>query len=181
MSAPEAAGASGMKTCSKCATAKPCSEFHKHTKNKDGLQWHCKECRAEHARLTHDPEKARVRRLLNLDRERARGRATRNANKDRENERAKRWHATHPDRVREHKRKHAAAHPGRDMERLNQFIAKNPDRKNMGRKELRDSYVAYVITRRTATLAPNDIPQSLINLKREYLRIARQLKENCQS
>lgn len=47
-----------MKACAKCETAKPHSDFHKHAKTKDGLQAHCKECRAKHARLTHDPEKA---------------------------------------------------------------------------------------------------------------------------
>lgn len=33
------------KTCSKCGQDKPLSEYNKHKSNKDGLQYHCNDCR----------------------------------------------------------------------------------------------------------------------------------------
>ena len=36
-----------MKTCSKCKVEKPLSGFNKHSSNKDGHQYQCKECRKE--------------------------------------------------------------------------------------------------------------------------------------
>jgi 5-methylcytosine-specific restriction endonuclease McrA len=39
-----------MKTCIKCHVDKQLSEFHKHSKNKDGLQAYCKKCSSESSR-----------------------------------------------------------------------------------------------------------------------------------
>ena len=36
-----------MKECSKCGKVKPCTEFHKNSCNKDGLNYQCKQCRKE--------------------------------------------------------------------------------------------------------------------------------------
>ena len=37
-----------MKTCSKCKVAKDEAEFSKETRNKDGLNYHCKSCEREY-------------------------------------------------------------------------------------------------------------------------------------
>jgi len=38
------------KICAKCKVSKPLNEFHKHKRNKDGLKYHCKECRKSKSR-----------------------------------------------------------------------------------------------------------------------------------
>lgn len=51
-----------MKTCSTCKVEKPESEFHKHRRNKDGLNYTCKNCanaRTQQWRL-NNPGRARV-------------------------------------------------------------------------------------------------------------------------
>lgn len=58
------------------------------------------------------------------------------------------------------------------------FIEANPERKNIGRKELRDGYVASVMTRRSTLLKPDDIPKALINMKRQQLKLLRELKRS---
>ena len=44
-----------------------------------------------------------------------------------------------------------------------------------------DRYIATLIARSGCSLLRTDIPQSLIDLKREHLRLTRQLKESSQS
>ena len=42
-----------MKTCSRCKTDKPFSDFGKQAKSKDGYQYHCRQCKAELHQLNH--------------------------------------------------------------------------------------------------------------------------------
>ncbi len=42
-----------MKTCCKCKTEKPLSEFSKNVSNKDGYQRYCKLCSTEYGRTPH--------------------------------------------------------------------------------------------------------------------------------
>lgn len=165
-----------MKTCTKCGEIKERTAFHANKKTADGLQQWCKTCRSAHSKATYDPAKARAYKQANAGAIRARKQAYKAANRDAELARIDRWHRANPDKVREYKRRHAAKHGDRDLLRLQRFVAENPERKNMGRKELRDSYVAFVITRRSATLKPDDIPQALIDLKRQQLKLLRELE-----
>lgn len=41
-----------MKTCPKCSTEKPLEEFNKHSRNKDGRDYYCRECSSEMKRLS---------------------------------------------------------------------------------------------------------------------------------
>lgn len=43
-----------MKICSRCKESKPESDFGKSSKAKDGLQWHCRPCKAELHKLNRD-------------------------------------------------------------------------------------------------------------------------------
>lgn len=47
------------KTCTRCKVFKEPIDFSAHGANLDGLQSHCKDCRNDHRRKTHDPIKAR--------------------------------------------------------------------------------------------------------------------------
>lgn len=39
-----------LKTCTKCKSCKPVTDFGKHKKAKDGLSWVCKECNNTNSR-----------------------------------------------------------------------------------------------------------------------------------
>lgn len=165
-----------MKTCSKCKTEKHETDFAKHSRSKDGLQCWCRECKAAQHKDTYSPEKRKKWAADNREKIRERRKHYYQRTKEHQIARSKKWHQAHPERVREHKRRHAAKHPGRDLARLQKYISDNPARKNMGRKELRDKYVASVMTRRAPDLRKEDIPQDLIAAKKVQLQIRRLLK-----
>jgi hypothetical protein len=165
-----------MKACTKCGELKERTAFHAHARSADGLQQWCKTCRSAHAKATHDTAKHREYRAANAAEMRARKQAYLQANREKERARIERWTRANPDKARAIKRRHAEKHGDRDWLRLQQFVAQNPDRKNMGRKELRDAYVAYVMTKRSKLLTPQDIPQALIDLKRQQLKLLRELE-----
>ncbi len=167
---------STMKKCTKCGELKECAAFHAHARSADGLQTWCKTCRSAHAKATYDTAKRGEYRAANAVEIKARKQAYRQANREKERARIERWARSNPEKARAIKRRHAEKHGDKDFLRLQQFIAKNPDRKSMGRKELRDGYVAYVMTRRSKLLTPQDIPQALIDLKRQQLKLLRELE-----
>lgn len=166
-----------MKTCTKCHSTKPLTEFHSNRKTRDGLNFWCKSCRSAHAKATHDPDKQRAYQAENAAAIRARKQAYLAADKQKESARIARWAKANPDKAQAIKRRHADKHGDRDIKRLQQFISDHPDCKNIRRKELRDAYVAHVMTRRSKLLKPTDIPQGLIDAKREQLRILRELRK----
>lgn len=43
-----------MKTCSRCKQSKSVDEFGKSSKSKDGLQYHCRQCKAELHQINRD-------------------------------------------------------------------------------------------------------------------------------
>ncbi|MCK6401286.1 MAG: hypothetical protein L6Q74_05150 [Sphaerotilus natans subsp. sulfidivorans] len=166
-----------MKTCTKCGETKERAAFHAHARSPDGLQTWCKACRSAHAKATYDPAKASAYNTAHKDEIRARKHAYLQENREKERERIKRWARANPDKAHAIKRRYAEKHGDRDLLRLKQFVAENPECKNIRRKELRDAYVAYVMTRRSKLLKPEDIPQDLIDLKRQQLKLLRELKE----
>lgn len=91
-----------MKTCSRCHESKPLSEFYTCTKNQDGLQYACKACSREGAKVS---------RLKHLDSRRAEGRkwyrdnidhvrALNRKNYERRRQTTEAWNAAHPERLR---------------------------------------------------------------------------------
>ena len=47
------------KKCSKCGRELTIDNFNKNSKNPDGLQYHCKECALEYARISYERRKAK--------------------------------------------------------------------------------------------------------------------------
>ena len=50
-----------MKQCSRCKETKPLDKFGKEAKSKDGLQYHCKVCKAELHILNHEARMVSIR------------------------------------------------------------------------------------------------------------------------
>ena len=165
-----------MKACTKCGEVKGTTEFHANARSADGLQCWCKVCRSTYAQARHNPDKARAYRADNATRIQARKQAYLQNNREKERARIQRWARANPEKARAIKRRYSEKHGDRDWLRLQQFVSENPDRKNMGRKELCDKYVADVMTKRSTLLQRADIPQALIDLKRQQLKLLRELE-----
>lgn len=164
------------KHCSKCERIKPAGDFHRARRQRDALQPWCKACRRAHAQATYDPEKQRQYRIENGETIKARKKSYLQQNREKEQARIQRWARANPEKARAIKRRYAEKFGDRDRHRLQQFIARNPDRKNMGRRQLRAKYVAWVMTRRCQHLEPTDIPAALIAAKQQQLMILRELR-----
>jgi len=165
-----------MKTCTKCKCEKEANEFAKHSKNKDGLQVWCKACKSEESKKPQHKQRQKAYRNENQENIKLKKREYQQANRETESARAKKWQSSNPHSVNEYKKRYAAKNKEKDIDRLKEFIINNPERKDMGRKELRPKYVAYVLTRRETTIKARDIPKELIEVKRTQLQIKRLLK-----
>jgi hypothetical protein len=165
-----------MKECTKCGETKERSEFHANAKNSDGLQFWCKGCRSACAKKTYCPAKAREYRAEKKAEIRSRKQAYLQNNRDKEKARIQLWIRANPEKALAIKHRYSRKHGDRDLLRLKQFVAENPERKNAGRKELRAKYVARVMARRSKLLKPTDMPMALIDLKRQELKLLRELK-----
>jgi len=151
-----------MKTCIHCCVKKQLEEFGLYKRSKDGRTAQCKDCRnlAERASVDREKEKARYHRDKAKH---APMRAAYNeANADKNRARVKRWRAENPEHLRSLKKKYVA---GR--------VAK-----------LQDGYVRALLARwRGGPLKPADVPQALVELKTQHLRLCRELgkedREDC--
>ena len=96
-----------MKTCTKCGEVKPRSEFHKNKKSGDGLQFHCKLCRAKWRKANKEKvaEAEAAWRKANPERSAASKAKWRKANK----EKMAAWRKANPDKHAANAAKHRAA------------------------------------------------------------------------
>jgi len=62
-----------MKRCARCGKQKPFSEFHKNSRNKDGLHSYCKECNKAKAAQHLKTEKGKAALMRAIPRKQTRG------------------------------------------------------------------------------------------------------------
>lgn len=142
-----------MKTCIHCCAAKPFEAFGLYKRSKDGRTAQCKDCRnqTDRARVDRVAERARYHRDKAKH---APMRAAYNeANADKNRARVKRWRAQNPEHLRTLKKRHVA-----------------------GRVETaQDGYVRALLAGKRGPLKPADVPQALVELKKQHLRLCREL------
>lgn len=85
-------------------------------------------------------------------------------------ERVHEWQKNNPEKLKEYVRKWQKNNP----EKIRRFQRKY---KKVGRENLKDWYIKTLITNKSI-LNHKDIPQELIEAKRQYLKVKRKLKEN---
>lgn len=146
-----------MKTCIHCCVAKPLEAFGLYKRSEDGRTAQCKECRNKAARATVNRESERARYHRDKAKHALMRAAYNEANADRNRARVKRWRAQNPEQLRALKKKYVA-----------------------GRVEkMQDGYVRALLAGKCGPLKPADVPQSLVELKKQHLRLCRELgKEN---
>ena len=114
------------KECAKCRQVKPASEFHRCSKNRDGLKCRCKVCRAVDAKESRDPAyfrayyqahreeiKVSARRYYVENTEHVKERVAeyyREVYSDQAKENARRWNERNPEKVKKAHRKNYEAH-----------------------------------------------------------------------
>ena len=146
-----------MKTCIHCCVKKPFAAFGLYKRSKDGCTAQCKNCRNQAARATVDREAERARYHRDKAKHALMRAAYNEANADRNRARVKRWRAQNPEHLCTLKKKYVA-----------------------GRVErAQDGYVRALLAGKRGPLKPADVPQALVELKKQHLRLCRELgKEN---
>ena len=146
-----------MKTCGKCKTEKPLTDFYKH--NKWGTQYSCKVCQKDG-------------RIYNKEKQCIAAKKWRAKNPEKAKSKVKRWRANNPEKVRAAKRKWDKENRDKSKQRVYQmkWAKANPD--GDGCSRLTDGYVSALLGMKASECATE-----LIKAKRLHLQIKRKLKE----
>ncbi|MGC3984812.1 MAG: hypothetical protein QM777_08840 [Pseudorhodoferax sp.] len=140
------------KRCPKCEQAKPASDYWRRAKSWDGLQPYCKACQNGAA-----SERKRTARLNESPEQRHErieaSRLYRRENKERVNDYAVKWQRANKEKFRSIQ----AAHRRRAAEQIS------------------DAYVRRMLSSRS-TLKPSQIPDALVQLKRQFISLNREIK-----
>lgn len=140
------------KKCTKCGEVKAFNEFYRTTCRKDGRQSNCKKCRGEYTKKN----KQKIRKYKKIYREK---------NKVRINEFQRKYRKENKGKIKAFCRRYRENH----RDKIN---STNKNRIN----ELSDCYVKFRICTGT-NLTNTDIPPELTALKREHLKLTRQIKQ----
>jgi len=157
------------KRCSKCGEVKALGEFAVDKRNKDGTAGDCKGCRASAKRSWVEASRGHLRAYARTDAVLAKNRRWKSRNRTAVAESRREWY----ERNREHCLAYASEYDAAHPERANAVAAK----RRRQSADLSDAYVRRVLS--NAGLPPQQLPASLVNLKREQLlllRLARELK-----
>jgi 5-methylcytosine-specific restriction endonuclease McrA len=115
------------KTCTKCHTEKPLSEFHKAKSGKYGLTSTCKPCAALIAKKWYEKNRehtlavGKVWASLHPDKKRAQGQRYDTTHRETRQEQAKAYRAANPDKLKEQRAAYKERHPNRGRD----YYAKN--------------------------------------------------------
>ncbi len=146
------------KLCTQCKESKPLLAFFRDKSRKDGYAHRCKECSKTNYAAWYQDNKERVSKrqadwhLANRERSLARSAAWRNSHREHIQARDAAYYKAHQQQKRESSRA----------------------RSKQGAEQLSDTYVRQVLTDGTS-LRYRDVPQSLVDAKREHLRVIRAL------
>lgn len=108
-----------MKLCTKCGVEKPVLSFSKSSKTKDGLQYHCKECKLAYQRA--NPRRAAsVKKYYDANRDACIQRSIASQQKNREyyNAKMREWVAANRERHLQTRRAHYARNSAQDIARV---------------------------------------------------------------
>lgn len=140
------------KRCPKCCATKDISEFWKRARSWDGLQSHCKAC--QNASAAERMSRARSNESLEQRQKRLEFlRRYKRENKERLNAYTVKWQKANPERFSSSQ----SAHRKRAAELIS------------------DAYVRRMLSSRSS-LKPSQIPDALVQLKRQFVALNREIK-----
>ena len=142
------------KICTKCGKNKPLNEFDRQKSHKDGLSSHCKKCiKFNHAQYNEK-------------------------NKEMLKEKRREWKKLNPDYLREYEQKYKLS--GKKAEKDARYRLKHKESRCIKRKrqadKLSNSYIKRLLYRK-GILFSNDMPEGLIELKKETIKLHRLIKQ----
>lgn len=162
------------KKCSKCGEVKPLHAYQRKQAAKDGLQYTCKECQRE----------IRAEYYLNNKKNFAeRSKKYREENKEKYVARSKKYYLENKDKLIAYQNKYKQENKKKVADRKGAYREKNLDKilmdgRNIAKEysdTLHDSHIKTIISN-VSNLKRKDIPQELIELKREQLKLHRAIK-----
>ncbi len=157
--------------CTKCGIEKDLEEFVKDKKCLQGRRRMCKKCRVGHQKKWRTENKERILaqekkyRAENKEKISAQQKKYRAENKEKESSRKKKWQVENKEKVSAIQKKYQVE----NKERISAQQKKH-------REGLPDVYIKRLIVK-GIPLKPKDIPQCLVDLKREELKINRLIRE----
>ena len=152
------------KVCSKCGTEKPIDEFGDKNAAKDGKNSRCRLCLRDDSRSyeIRNREKRRERNRIRMNKW---YNSLSKAEKSELYKKGKKWVENNPERNRETKNKWASNNKAKIAESQRRLIS-----------NLSACYIRGQLSSRN-TLTASDIPDELVNAKREHIKLIRKLKE----
>lgn len=171
-----------LKTCTKCKTKKPTTEFHKKTSAKSGLCSHCKSCvkkyNAEHkTEIAERGRKYRVKHKVEICKRKQKYHAEHKTEIDKKN---KTYYINHKVEIAERKRKYRIKHAVEIIENRRKYCIKHSDKiieqTRKWRKNNRDKHAAIQAKRRANKIAQTPVNADMKKIG-EFYTEARRLTE----
>lgn len=122
-----------VKKCTKCHEWKDESEFCKHKRNKDGLDWQCRQCKSGHYYANRDSIYAQRQKFHEEHPEKrpANQKRYRDANPERERTRHQQYYIADKDRINTRNRSWRINNPDKESERHRRWLANNPEKRRL--------------------------------------------------
>lgn len=164
-----------MKKCSKCGEVKPFDEFYKRARSKDGLFPHCKACDIEKSKSYYAANKSKSTARnaayyhANSGKITAQKKDYRARNAEENRAKAKEYRTANREKVKQWRMAHRAANAEKIKLEYKAYQRNLVD--GMG-----SSYIKHLLTCNTI-LSRKDIPDWLVEAKREQLKLKRELRK----
>lgn len=119
-----------MKTCTKCSTEKPLTDFHKHRAGKFGVRSICKTCAKKYVEDNRDSSRAYQKQYEEKNKEKRKLARHEKyvANKEKVALQAKAWREANPERVKQNRHDHYLRNKEKTIEQGRQWRKNNADR-----------------------------------------------------
>lgn len=183
MAYPDAHTAEKRKRCSTCGEEKTTEEFHRDRTKPDGCTHSCRSCHNEAKRKWRaaNPDKQRAYKNKRRKKERQYDAKRRREHAEKVRERIRNWQRQNPEKIRAYadanlekirarERKQHASNPEKYRELRRKTRAKS-------RRDLSNGYINRLLTHKHPFLRAADIPEELIEVKRQHIKLVRKLKE----
>lgn len=178
------------KVCSKCLNEKHSIDFYKHKLTKSGLRSECISCSLRKGKEYKAKNKQKIaqytKKYYSENKEKFRDLYKEYVvkNKEKTAERHKKYRARNKGKLQYLRKKYYSANKEKAAEYAKKYYSENKNKftgyRKKAQSELRGSYLRQIIIKSNPTLKQAQIPQSLINLKREEIKIKRLIKEMTQ-
>ena len=177
------------KKCSKCGEVKAVSEFYKNKYIKDRFCNHCKKCMKQYYQSNKEKvlEQSKKYYQANNEKIKERQKQYRQANNEKMKQYNKQYYQANNEKMKERQKQYRQANNEKMKQYNKQYRQANKEKIKEQRKQYRqddrnklaDSYIKDLIRNQTnGMLKAKDIPQELIELKRNNIILKRKIKDN---